>query len=97
MSAIAPIKPDRASGHHRDARTASGDDLGASFKAVLDDAHQYQNASTAATEQFASGDPAMGIHEVMIATEKANISLRYATTLKNKVVEAYRDLMNTQV
>jgi len=33
----------------------------------------------------------------MISTEKANISLRYATTLKNKAIEAYRELMNTQV
>ena len=33
----------------------------------------------------------------MIATEKANVALRFATTLKNKAVEAYRELMNTQV
>ena len=39
----------------------------------------------------------MGIHEVMIASEKANIEIRYATTLKNKAIEAYRELMNTQV
>ncbi len=46
-------------------------------------------------ERFAAGDPTVGIHEMMIAAERAGISLRYAVTLKNKAIEAYRDLMNT--
>ncbi len=46
-------------------------------------------------ERFAAGDPTVGIHEMMIASERAGISLRYAVTLKNKAIEAYRDLMNT--
>ena len=33
----------------------------------------------------------------MIATEKANIALRFATTLKNKALEAYQQLMQTNV
>ena len=75
----------------------SSDDLAQSFTKALDEARSYQNNATESAEKFASGDPAMGIHEVMIATEKANIAVRYATTLKNKCVEAYRELMNTQV
>ena len=47
--------------------------------------------------RFADGDPAIGIHEVVIAAEQANIAVRYATTLKNKLLEAYREIMNTQV
>ena len=35
--------------------------------------------------------------EQRIAAEKAAIGLRYAVTLKNKVLEAYRELMNTPV
>jgi flagellar hook-basal body complex protein FliE len=47
--------------------------------------------------RFAAGDPAVGMHETMIAAEKASIGLRYAVTLKNKLLEAYRELMNTPV
>jgi flagellar hook-basal body complex protein FliE len=72
-------------------------DLAGSFRHALEQAHATEHASTHAAEQFAKGDPGMGIHEVMIASEKANVSLRYATTLKNKALEAYRELMNTQV
>lgn len=72
-------------------------DLGASFAKALEEAHGAEHNATSAAERFAKGDPGMGIHEVMIASEKANISIRYATTMKNKALEAYRELMNTQV
>nr|HEX4316666.1 flagellar hook-basal body complex protein FliE [Kofleriaceae bacterium] len=78
-------------------KVSDGGDLGESFAQAFKDARTYQEQATTSSEQFAAGNPNMGIHEVMIASEKASISLRYATTLKNKVLEAYRDLMNTQV
>jgi flagellar hook-basal body complex protein FliE len=72
-------------------------DLAGSFRKALDDAHAAEHVATDSAERFAHGDPGMGIHEVVIASEKANIAVRYATTLKNKALEAYRELMNTQV
>lgn len=74
---------------------------GAAFGDVLGDAIASARANEAtATDlaaRFAEGDTSVGIHETVIAAEKANVSLRYATTLKNKLVEAYRELMATQV
>ncbi|TMQ08733.1 MAG: flagellar hook-basal body complex protein FliE [Deltaproteobacteria bacterium] len=72
-------------------------DLAESFGKALQDAHAAEHRATDAAERFAKGDPRMGIHEVVIASEKANIAVRYATTLKNKALEAYRELMATQV
>jgi flagellar hook-basal body complex protein FliE len=72
-------------------------DLGSAFGDALKDARGLEKDASAAAERFADGDPSMGIHEVVIASEKANISVRFATTLKNKALEAYRELMNTQV
>jgi flagellar hook-basal body complex protein FliE len=72
-------------------------DLAGSFGKALADAHAAEHVATESAERFAKGDPGMGIHEVVIASEKANITVRYATTLKNKALEAYRELMNTQV
>jgi flagellar hook-basal body complex protein FliE len=72
-------------------------DIAGSFGKALQDARAAEHTATDAAEHFAKGDPAMGIHEVVIASEKANIAVRYATTLKNKALEAYRELMNTQV
>mgnify|MGYP003420503582 FL=1 len=70
---------------------------GPDFGTALADARALEKDASTVGEKFANGDVAVGIHEVMIASEKANVALRFATTLKNKAVEAYRELMNTQV
>ena len=78
-------------------RSPAKPDLAGSFGKALIDAHAAEHTATEAAEKFAKGDVGIGIHEVVIASEKANIAVRYATTLKNKALEAYRELMNTQV
>jgi flagellar hook-basal body complex protein FliE len=77
--------------------TKKDEGLEGGFGKVLSEARGLEKDASQAQERFAADDPGMGIHEVMIATEKANIAVRYATTLKNKALEAYRELMNTQV
>lgn len=72
-----------------------GTDFGAALTGALQKAGDAERAADDAAQRFAAGDPGMGIHEVMIAAEKASITVRYAVTLKNRVLEAYRDLMNT--
>lgn len=97
---IAPIKPPIAPellGVAGVEKPRDKVDLADSFGKALADAHAAENQATQAAEQFARGDAGVGIHEVVIASEKANIAIRYATTLKNKALEAYRELMNTQV
>jgi flagellar hook-basal body complex protein FliE len=97
ISPIPGIAPIKAPEPIASPAAAQKVDVAQSFTSALDEAHAAEHTATHAAEQFAKGDPGMGIHEVMIASEKANISLRYATTLKNKALEAYRELMNTQV
>lgn len=97
---VAPISPIALpTGSEVTAPRKVGD--GAAFGDVLGDAIASARATEAtATDlaaRFAEGDTSVGIHETVIAVEKANVSLRYATTLKNKLIEAYRELMATQV
>ncbi len=96
IPAIQPIDVRGISGVEQGPRS-SRVDLGEAFSKALEDAGGLEHKATDAAERFAKGDPSVGIHEVVIASEKANIAVRYATTLKNKAVEAYRELMNTQV
>jgi len=37
------------------------------------------------------------IHEVMVATQKSEISMRYLIEVRNKVLEAYREIMRMQI
>lgn len=95
---LAPINLPQIAGISSEATPATKKvDLGNAFENVLNEARTAEQRSTEASEKFANGDPSVGIHEVVIESEKAAISVRYLTTLKNKALEAYRDLMNTQV
>ncbi|MGC4375632.1 flagellar hook-basal body complex protein FliE [Fictibacillus sp. Mic-4] len=49
-----------------------------------------------AAEQLVTGK-ATDLHQVMIASEKANITLQTALEIRNKVIEAYQEVMRTQV
>jgi len=94
---IAPPSVAEIRGIDEGPHKAKQGDLGEAFAHALSEASSAEKSATSSAERFAKGDPTMGIHEVMIASEKANIEIRYTTTLKNKALEAYRELMNTQV
>jgi flagellar hook-basal body complex protein FliE len=96
----APTGPMRGSEERRGIAGADerrGPDFGDALLDAVDKAAAADGAADDAATRFAAGDPAIGIHEVIIASEKANIAVRYATTLKNRLVDAYRELMTTQV
>jgi flagellar hook-basal body complex protein FliE len=44
------------------------------------------------SEEFASGK-SDSLHEVMIATEKASVSLSFLLQIRTKVLEAYQEIM----
>jgi len=46
-------------------------------------------------EAFATGKP-IGIHDVVIATEKAGLSLRFLLQIRNKLLEGYQEIMRMQ-
>lgn len=66
------------------------------FSQVLNDAIQKVNEaqvqSDIATEKLISGQ-AENLHDVMIAAEKAAITLQLTLEIRNKVIEAYQEVM----
>ena len=62
----------------------------------LDRVNGLQHDADAAARAFALGQ-APSVHDTMIAVEKADLSLRLTTKIRNKVVEAYQDIMRMQV
>ena len=70
------------------------------FGAYLNDAigkvNGLQLESDKLTSMFAEGKK-VDLHEVMIAGQKASISLQATLEIRNKVVEAYQEIMRMQV
>ena len=63
-------------------------------------------SSFATTERFGTHDLKVGFEtgtgdatlaEVMIASQKANLSFRAVTEVRNKLITAYQDIMNMPV
>lgn len=71
-----------------------------SFQTLLGNAmgtlNKLQLEADASTAKLAAGEP-VELHEVLIATEKASIAFQLAVQVKNKVVEAYQEVMRMQV
>ncbi len=74
---------------------SSEDFLNALQSAVMETNSKLAGADKASTD-FATGK-AQNLHDVMIAMEKADISLRTLTAVRGKVLEAYQEIMRMQV
>ncbi|MBB6062022.1 flagellar hook-basal body complex protein FliE [Thermosipho japonicus] len=69
------------------------------FTKILNDALKSVNEQQKKAEQMAD-DFATGkisnIHEVIVEAEKASISLRLTVEVRNKIVDAYKEIMRMQ-
>lgn len=66
------------------------------LKEKLDDVNEKQIKADEATEAFISGDD-VDIHELMLITEEAKMSLQLAVQVRNKLVEAYQEINRMQL
>ncbi|WP_111640533.1 flagellar hook-basal body complex protein FliE [Marinimicrobium alkaliphilum] len=56
-----------------------------------------QRASGALAAAYERGEPGVDITDVMVASQKASVSFQAAVQVRNKLVEAYRDVMNMPI
>src|SRR5690606_6048498 len=70
--------------------------FGEIFKQAIQNVNQSQQVSDKLTTDLATGK-VDNIHEVMIASEKASLSLELTMQVRNKVVEAYHEYMRIQI
>lgn len=66
------------------------------LKKAIQEMNELQIQSDKATSMFAEGKK-IDLHEVMIAGQKASISMQAALEIRNKAVEAYQEIMRMQV
>ena len=74
-----------------------GADFGSLLKKSIDGVATAQNSASALADKFERGDPGTDIGSVMVALQRADLSFRAVTEVRNKLVDAYKDIMNMQV
>jgi flagellar hook-basal body complex protein FliE len=63
---------------------------------AIEKVNELQIHSDQLTEKLATGQN-VDLHHVMIAAEKASITLQTTIEIRNKVIEAYQEIMRMQV
>lgn len=63
---------------------------------MVDETNDFQNAAESAEIQFALGE-STSTHDLQIAQEKANVALQYTVAVRDKLIEAYKEIMNMQI
>jgi len=75
--------------------------VGGGFADALRDSlariNDLQNRSGEMSRAFQAGEPGAALHEVMIAGQKASIAFELGVQVRNRLVNAYKDIMNMQV
>ncbi len=69
-------------------------DFGSVLKASLDKVNQMQQNATSAAQAFEAGAPNVDITGVMIEVQKAGLAFKAMTEVRNKLVNAYQEIMN---
>ncbi|MCM3564846.1 flagellar hook-basal body complex protein FliE [Hydrogenophaga intermedia] len=83
------------------AGTAAAGGTGAAFadnlKAALGKVSDAQNQASKLQTQVQLGNPNVSLEETMIAMQKAQIGFQSALHVRNRMVQAYSDIMNMSV
>lgn len=67
------------------------------LKSSIEKVNQTQQSAEQAAEKLAAGDTSQNLHEVMIALQTASVSFQEMVQVRNRLVNAYQDIMNIQV
>ncbi|MDX1960717.1 MAG: flagellar hook-basal body complex protein FliE [Leptospiraceae bacterium] len=71
-----------------------GESFAATLKSALEAVNDQQSVADELTQKMIVNPNSVDAHEVMIAAEKARISLTFTKTLVDGVIRAYRELSN---
>lgn len=87
----APMAPTVAPG------AAGGPQFSEVLTKALDAVSQQQNAANGLVRSFELGTTDASVAEVMVSMQKASLSFEAVTQVRNRLVDAYREIMNMPI
>ncbi|MBN2701359.1 MAG: flagellar hook-basal body complex protein FliE [Methylohalobius sp. ZOD2] len=75
-------------------REAAETDFSALLKDSIDTVNETQQQAGNLSKAFERGEEDVPLAEVMVSLQKANVSFQAMVQVRNKLVEAYKDIMN---
>ncbi len=79
------------------AGTAGPTDFAQLLKSSVDKIASMQNQASALAQAYESGDKRVDLTQVMLEVQKAGLAFRAMTEVRNKLIDAYTQVMNMSV
>jgi len=79
------------------ANPVAGGGFSDAFKTALQSVSKAQNEASEMQTQVQMGNPSVSLEETMLAMQKAQIGFQATLNVRNRMVQAYTDVMNMQV
>lgn len=92
---IGGIYADKINVNNNDSNKVSFDSIFQSAMGLVNETNSLANKAEEEEIKFAMGT-SDSIVDLMVAQQKANLSLQYTVAVKNTVLDAYKELMNLQ-
>jgi flagellar hook-basal body complex protein FliE len=77
--------------------TGTGPSFNDMLSKAIDNVNTLQHESGNLSKAYAMGDESVKIEDVMIAGEKARVGFQATIQVRNKLIEAYQDIMNMPI
>jgi flagellar hook-basal body complex protein FliE len=88
----------RASGSPVETAPAAGSvDFASLLKNSVDQIASMQNQASALASAYEAGDKSVDLTKVMLEVQKADLAFRAMTQVRNKLIDAYTQVMNMSV
>jgi flagellar hook-basal body complex protein FliE len=75
----------------------NGPRFGDVFSQAINKVNEVQKISSNSATAYLRGEGGVDIADVMIASQKATVAFQAATQVRNKIVDAYKDIMNMPI
>jgi len=90
------LEPKKNSAMNAEPLQTQGNDFFSYLKDALQDVDQLQKDAAASAARVALGDQDY-LHNTVIAYEKANLALQLTVEVRNRIVDAYQEIMRIQM
>ena len=78
-------------------KAVQGADFSHALSQALSSVSQSQNDATRMQQEVQMDNPTVSIEQTMVAMQKAQIGFQATLAVRNRLVQAYSDIMNMQV
>ena len=80
-----------------DNQAGNGVDFSAVLKNAIENVNTAQNSAQAKAQSFSTGASDTSLEDVIVSLQKANLSLQGMIAVRNRLVDAYKEVTNLQV